>query len=64
MALQSKGMDLETLNAIHEWMKQGNHVKKPAPNCKNLMNDTWRGSKVTVGFKMELLRDNVEIKNV
>jgi hypothetical protein len=57
MALPSKGMDLATLNAIHEWMKQGNRVRRPAPNCKTLKNDTWQGSKVTVGFKFKELSD-------
>jgi len=55
-------MDLATLNAIHEWMKQGNSVKHPAPNCKNLKNDTWQGSKITCGFQIKSLSDDAGAK--
>jgi hypothetical protein len=63
MALQVKSRD-DVNDAIAKFLANDGVVKKPRPDCKNLKNDTWRGSKVTVGFKMELLRDNTEIKNV
>jgi hypothetical protein len=62
MALPSKGMDLATLNAIHEWMKQGNSVKTFRPDDKLIKRDTWQGAKITTGFKIKSLSDDAGAK--
>ena len=62
MALPPKGMDLATLNAIHEWMKQGNSVKVSHPDDKLIRRDTWQGAKITSGFQIKALSDDAGAK--
>ena len=54
-----KVVDKATYDAIARFTANGGVVRKAKPDTTKIARDTWRGGKVTVGFRLNDLNDEV-----